>query len=419
MKSLRKVAAVAAASTLMFSVALAADVTTETQPQAEATITDTTTSTDFQIISQEVPAENSATTTTALDSTITAPAVTKPATPVVATSEQMGVAEMPSVLPGDFLYPFKKFSEWVGLLFTFDPITKADKQISFLSERLLEAKLLADSDATDTEDLQAALDEYQDDAATLSDDLAEIDAGENDSDESDVIDADDAEENSEATADTAGSEVADSEDTTEADSDLAALETKIAETELARQSLFEDLKLDEELDAEFAAQLAEIQAESFTQAQDSLTELSGNAEAGKTFLNAFEGFDGDWQAANADFLAEIATFNTEIETEVKALQQQILEETTGMTQNILDEVNAEVDGTIKETDQLREDILKEVNADLEDTMKQTKATIDEASHAGDAAVKEAMESVKNIKITSPLNSTTQVDVEAEATSASN
>lgn len=407
MKSLRKVAAVAAASTLMFSVALAADVTTETQPQAEATITDTTTSTDSQIISREVPAEVSATATTAVDSTIAAPVVTKPATPVAATSEEMGVAEMPSVLPGDFLYPFKKFSEWAELLFTFDPIAKADKQISFLSERLLEAKLLADSDEVDADDLQAALDGYQDEAATLSDDLAEIDAGENDSDESDVVDAD---ENSEAI---------DSEDTTENDSDLAALETKLAETELARQSLFEDLKLDEELDAEFAVQLAEIQSESFTQAQDSLTELSGNAEAGKTFLNAFEGFDGDWQAANADFLAEIATFNTEIETEVKALQQQILEETTGMTQNILDEVNAEVDGTIKETDQLREDILKEVNADLEDTMKQTKATIDEASHAGDAAVKEAMESVKNIKITSPLNSTTQVDVEAEATPASN
>ncbi|MDD3066562.1 MAG: DUF5667 domain-containing protein [Candidatus Gracilibacteria bacterium] len=407
MKSFRKVAAVAAASTLMFSVALAAEVATETQPQAEATITDTTTATDSQIISQEVPAENSATATTAVDSTITTPAVTKPATPVVATSEEMGVTEMPSVLPGSFLYPFKQFSEWVELLFTFDPIAKADKQISLLSERLLEAKLLADSDEAEAEDLETALDEYTAEAAALEENLAEIEV-EEDVDSADEIDTADSEENSEE-VDSAETE----------DADLAALENKIAETELARQSLFEELKLDEELDAEFAAQLAEIQAESFTQAQDSLTELSSSEEAGQTFLNAFEGFDGDWQAANADFLAEIATFSAEIETEVKALQQQILEETTGMTQNILDEVNAEVGDAVKETDNLREDIMREVNSELEDTMQQTKKTIDEASHAGDAAVKDALESVRNIKITSPLDSTSTVDVEAEAVPASN
>jgi hypothetical protein len=52
-------------------------------------------------------------------------------------------------------------------------------------------------------------------------------------------------------------------------------------------------------------------------------------------------------------------------------------------------------------------------------MQQTKTTIDEASHAGDAAVKEAMGRVRNIKITSPAGATTMVNVEAEAVPASN
>jgi len=409
MKHLRKSALVAAAFSLVMSVTFAADTATPavvTSTPATSGIVnqpDEATGTKAAIIAEETPAVAT--------------------TPVAATPAQLGIKEVPKILPGSFFYPFKQFAEWLELAFTFDPIAKADKQISLVSERLLEAKLLADLDDTDSEDFQFALDEYQKELDLLKESLVEIDADEEV--EAEEVDTDTEE---------AGVDVADEIDAEVEDAEgLSGLGAKLAETELARQSLFAELLFDDKWDAELEATLEAMQVDSFRQTQDSLVALGGEEAAGEAFLAAFKAFDADWQVANADLLTSIADFNASVAAEVATMQKEILAEAAAMTQGILDEVNAEVNNTIKETNQMTEDILREVNAEVGNSLENTNKMVNDIQREIDAdlqktlnetqaTTKEALGSasraLRNVKDIN-LNSASEVEVEEADASSTN
>ncbi|MFA7308730.1 MAG: DUF5667 domain-containing protein [Patescibacteria group bacterium] len=81
------------------------------------------------------------------------------------TADDLGVAE-PSVLPGSFLYPFKRLSESIQEVFTFNAQSKAELSEHLANKRLVEARALARDGKTDEavkilDDYKARLDQAQ------------------------------------------------------------------------------------------------------------------------------------------------------------------------------------------------------------------------------------------------------------------
>ncbi|PJE69394.1 MAG: hypothetical protein COU98_02250, partial [Candidatus Staskawiczbacteria bacterium CG10_big_fil_rev_8_21_14_0_10_38_10] len=62
--------------------------------------------------------------------------------------QDLGVKD-PKILPGDFFYFLKSFSRGVQSFFTFGTLKNAELQMKFASERILEARKLAEEGKTD------------------------------------------------------------------------------------------------------------------------------------------------------------------------------------------------------------------------------------------------------------------------------
>ncbi len=113
-----------------------------------------------------VAVDNSATTEA------TETAVADPAIPQEISATDLDVAE-PSVLPGSFWYPFKKFSEKVQEILTIKPESKAKLEMRLANKRLVEARVLAKQGKTD--ELDKTIEEYKSRAEAATKKLGEID----------------------------------------------------------------------------------------------------------------------------------------------------------------------------------------------------------------------------------------------------